>query len=400
MNFNTQKNISSFVPSPDVSSLVNEQMLHDSFYHPNLGGVTRGGMSNHFPMTVMALSGLGASDNEIEQFGLRGQRYRAHLESDLTLVDTNEITLDNWTNYLGQANKLLEFSRVFEQGILQKGVATFVAECLEKMMLSLPMGLFHPLIKLNFAIIHGDTKLIANALAYFAIRYYNLYKQYPQFDLTNDSASSALSVWQEVNQSVGAIEQNFQTFGGSLRVCEQFCSEESLQQLSLSNQFSINQDNLTAKIVEISQAAIRLYLHHPALTTLHAVTSCQALADLTNRLGENKQQKEIFVKLWTLYWVWLTGLYVEKGSPENLPMPDDQLIEDDAELFRESTWQVIAEQARKIPEAHLIKMVYSCKWMFDNVEKNQLFKLAAINILVEKKAHPTYLRWTKLEKLV
>ncbi|UCX05642.1 hypothetical protein [Shewanella glacialimarina] len=50
------------------------------------------------------------------------------------------------------------------------------------------MGLFYPLIQLSFAVIHGDNKLIANALAYSAIRYHN----YPELSLS-DTAEPLLS---------------------------------------------------------------------------------------------------------------------------------------------------------------------------------------------------------------
>jgi hypothetical protein len=53
-----------------------------------------------------------------------------------------------------------------------------------------------------------------------------------------------------------------------------------MHQLTFSHGFVTNEQNLINKIVEISQMAIRLYLAEPALTTLHAVTACQALEDL------------------------------------------------------------------------------------------------------------------------
>ncbi len=382
-----------FVTSEQVSTLVNDEMEKDSFFHPNLGGITKGGMSNHYPMTIMSLSGLGASDNEISRFRQLWPRYRSHIETDLGLIDNNEITLDNWQDYLGKASRLLEFRRVFLQGLLTPGKKNFITDALEKMKLSLPMGLFHPLIQLSFAVIHGDNKLIANALAYFAIRYKNLYRQYPELPLASDNNISATAVWANIHQNINTLTIGFQPRGGSLRICEQLCAENNMPQLTFANGFVINEDNLTKKIAEISHAAIRLYLAEPALTTLHAVTSCQALADLTLDLVTNKEAAKTFVKLWSLYWIWLTGLYLEKGFPESLPDVDDRKsIGND--------WDDIAQQARKIPEVHLIKMVYSCKWLFENIETNELYRIACLNIIAEKEAHPSVIRWTKEERLI
>ena len=162
MTIHTSDKHDFFVTSPAVSSLVNEEMQRDSFFHPNLGGITKGGMSNHYPMTIMSLAGLGANDAEIQRFRQLWPRNRAHVVTDLGLMDTYKITLENWPEYLGQAHRLLEFRRVFIQGILQFGAQRFITTALTTMQLSLPMGLFHPLIQLSFAVIHGDHKLIAS----------------------------------------------------------------------------------------------------------------------------------------------------------------------------------------------------------------------------------------------
>jgi hypothetical protein len=51
-----------------MSFLVNTEIKEDGDYHPNLGGVTKGGMSNHYPMTIISLHELGATDEEILKF--------------------------------------------------------------------------------------------------------------------------------------------------------------------------------------------------------------------------------------------------------------------------------------------------------------------------------------------
>ena len=388
---------SSFVASAAVSPLVNNEMYNDSFFHPNLGGRTQGGMSNHYPMTIMSLAGLGANDDEIKRFRQSWPPYRSHIETELGLIDSNEITLDNWQDYLGQARYLLEFRRVFAQGILTFGVKEFVTEALAQMKLSLPMGLFHPLIQLSFAVIHGDNKLIANALAYFAIRYKNLYRHYLyrhslELTLSDTTKVSASTIWASANHNIKKLTISFQPRGGSLSVCEQFCGEKTIQKLAFSQGHFITQQNLKNKIVEISQLAIRLYLAEPALTTLHAVTACQALADLTLHFAGHEKEAKTYCQLWSLYWIWLTGLYLEKGFPTALPNVNSNMTPLDS-------WEVIAKKACNIPEVHLIKMVYSCKWLSEHIENNELYRLASMNIVREKSAHPSQIKWTTLAVL-
>ena len=106
MNMLKPSELDSFVACAAVSAFVNDEMLHDSFFHPNLGGVTEGGMSNHYPMTIMSLAELGATDDEVKRFRQAWPRYRSHVVAELGLIDKSEITLDNWKDYLGQTRRL------------------------------------------------------------------------------------------------------------------------------------------------------------------------------------------------------------------------------------------------------------------------------------------------------
>ena len=359
-----------FLANDKLSVLVNAEMENDSFFHPNLGGITRGGMSNHYPMTIMSLAGLGANDDEINHFRQLWPRYRSHISKDLGLVDKHDLTLDNWANYLGQASRLLEFQRVFLQGLSEFGTdKLYYSLALDKMKFSLPMGLYHPLIQLSFAVMHGDKKLIANALAYFAIRYQNLYRQYPSLSQKGSTNITAQAVWAAARANISTINIGFQPRGGSLSICEQLCGEKAIQDNAFANGFTINENNLTIKIVQISQLAIRLYLAEPALTTLHAVTSCQALADLTLRFVSDKAHTD-----------YLCETLVVILDLADRPLSRKRLCRVFTLLLIRATaiktnWPSIAQKARNIPEVHLIKMVYSCKWLFEHIEANELYRI-------------------------
>jgi len=378
-----------FVPATSMSALVNEELRLDSYFHPNLGGITQGGMSNHYPMTILSLHGLGASDEEVEAFRSAWPRYRARIDEDLELVDSHQVRSENWTDYLGQPCYLLEFRRVFYEGLEASiNQPTYIASVLEVMCDALPMGLFHPLIRLSFACMHGDNGLIADALAYMAIRYFDLYRSplTPTVSIEG-SALGAGECWARLNQSVSGLQftaPQAPLRGGSLHICEQLCAQQAVQNAALSRGFDISEENLEQRIQEISLCAIRLYLFEPALTTLHAVTGCQALADLTLRCTERSADRATFVELWRRYWVWLTGLYLEKGHPPRLPVIDPAA----APGVNRADWRKLAADARKIPEVHLIKMAFSCKWLYENVEASAYYKLAVMNILVERNPHP------------
>jgi hypothetical protein len=368
-------------PSTASSALVERELEHDRAFHPNLGGVTRGGLANHFPMTVLALRGLGASDGEVAAFKEMWPRHRASIEADLGLVDRHVVTVDNWTEFLGQPERLPEFKRLFEHRLANEREHEVVADALGVMQDALPMGLFHPLIRLSFAAEHGSHGLIADALAYMAIRHEDLYRapSLPIADATGPGRSAA-SVWLRVAGDADVTRARSAMHAGSLRVCERLCGEPALHTSALPADFVIGGDALTDRMPEICLLALRLYLFEPALTTLHAVTAAQALADLTLRYGD--ANAPTFTALWSRYWVWLTGLYVEKGHPTALPTLD-------AAAPRPATdWSELATAARATPEVHLVKMAYTCRWLDETFGPEPLYALAVSNMLREKNAHP------------
>ncbi len=375
----------------EVSDLVTGELLLDSEYHPILGGHTQGGIANHYPMTVLSLQGLGASADEILAFRDSWPRYRAHVRRDLNLQDRGKVNSDNWHEFLGQPEYLLEFRRVFLQELSDAAsVPAYVVEVIHELRQALPMGLFHPLIRVSFACVHGDNRLIADGLAYMAIRYFDLYLAEQVFigssqhDANGQDMPWPENCWRHAHEHVQHIKLTKSIGGGSLRICEQLCAEPDVQAIAFGGGFTINDNNLQQCIQHISLMALRLYLNEPALTTLHGVTACQALADISLRAMNVVESRAGLVQLWRHYWVWLTGLYLEKGAPASLPTIDPLITGE----INGHDWSNLAAGARQIPEVHLIKMVFSCKWLYENIEPNDMYKLAAVKILIERNAHP------------
>ncbi len=370
--------------------LIEQELADDSRYHPNLGGVTRGGMANHYPMTLLSLQGLGASETELLNFKQAWPRYRALIKEDLGLSDTGTIQVDNWGDYLGQAQYLLEFRRVFAQALEHKSTGLVLSQALETLKAGLPMGLFHPLIRLSFAHAHGDKGQIADALAYMAIRYQDLFAGFQQPVKSEQSASSAplpaLAVWQEIKKSLAAGGFQMPARRGSLSICESLCADPDLQSLAFADDFDFTAADLGPQMQQVCLLALRLYLHQPALTTLHAVTAAQALAELQQGQGELRPEEiDLYLNLWRRYWLWLTALYIEKGRPA-LPEIDPAFLPE----IQTTDWDSLTREARALPEVHLIKMTYSCQCLAQASDPadQDFYKLAVIQMLREQQAHP------------
>lgn len=371
-----------FRNNPNISVLVNAELEDDSRYHPNLGGVTRGGMANHYPMTVTAMQAMGASDEQVVRFIQNWPRHRALIDDHMHLEDNHELNDGNWVNYLGHPNKLREFRRVFLGQLAEQSQQRVVSTALAKMKFGLPMGLFHPMIRLSFAQMHGDNSLIADALAYMAIRYMNLYPGYQAATITGTSIDiDASDVWRSISQQLSSqgISRVLPGFpvGGSLSICERLCGDNKVHQLAMADGFTVNIENLDKRVIQLCQSAVQMYLFEPSLTTLHAVTASQALADLTRGTNGSGLEPEGAAQLWQLLWVWLTGLYIEKGYPNRFI--DERDVSE--ETLDDTSWQKLFDGALDTQEVHIIKMAFSCKWLYDEIEDNPLYCLAVARML-------------------
>jgi hypothetical protein len=375
-----------FTANLAMSELVNTELNVDGHYHPNLGGVSRGGMANHFPMTILSMHELGANDDQIKSFKRQWPRNRALVDETLGLKDKDQLTTQNWHNHLGESEKLKEFRRVFIDLLSNNNADIVIADALSQMKNGLPMGLFHPLIRLSFAGIHGDKGLLADALAYMAIRYHDVYPMQitqpckPE-QSTGKSSELALQSWSIIRDlnNKHLLEDRLPNlyYGGSINVCEQLCSSSFIHQLAQSSGFVITGENLKSSIEQICKAAIQLYLSEPSLTTLHGVTASQALAELTLRFANNEHTRSIFVNLWQRFWVWLTALFIEKGCS----LVAIEVIGKGQKTSQLIDWQRLSNMALRTNEVHVIKMVYSCKWLFEQLDADPLYQRAAQEML-------------------
>lgn len=354
-----------FSANSAMSELLNKELQLDGNYHPNLGGISRGGMANHYPMTIISMHELGASDQQISHFKRQWPRNRALIDETLGLVDQHELTSQNWHLYLGQSQKLKEFRRVFYQQLTEDKHA--LTNALEKMQDGIPMGLFHPLIRLSFAAIQGDKGLLADALAYMAIRYHDVYQT------------------QQLKEGEPSL-----SYGGSIHVCEQLCAYSFVHTQALNSNDAISADNLKNSMARICKAAIQLYLTQSSLTTLHGVTASQGLVDLTLRFATDKHSQTVFASLWQRYWIWLTALAIEKGCIEKIStlgnahetgQKIDQKIGKKEDKEQKINWQDLVDKALITNEVHIIKMVYSCQWLYQKIDADPLYYQAAKTML-------------------
>ncbi|MCJ8312270.1 MAG: DUF4243 domain-containing protein [Saccharospirillaceae bacterium] len=378
------------------STLVNTQLKQDSFYHPNIGGRTQHGMANHFPMTIQSMANIGANDQQILDFMARWQQPRSLILQDNQLKDNLLINEKNWFEFIGKAHYLIQFKRVFfdklEKENSIENTQKVILESLDKMKYGIAMGLFHPFIRLSFAIQHQDNGLIADALAYMAIRYKDLYNKQSieldtqkdnEFTNKNENEISSQQIWDDflsaINKTKFSTITQFidQSRSGTIHICERLCAFDVLHDLSLnlplssslssslSSGYTINNFNLKTRLQEITELAGQLFLTEESLTTIHAVTATQALSYIVKVLYDKNTNNQVLVDLTKLTWVWLSSLYIEKTRHQNL----FSVSEADNNKVKNISWAQIKQQALNSKEVHVIKLTFSCEWL-DNEYKN------------------------------
>lgn len=243
----------------------------------------------------------------------------------------------------------------------------------------LPMGLFHPLIRLSFAAMQGDTGLLADALSYMAIRYRNIYQgsltpEKVTTASTNSTAEQSSIAIKEVNETQPLSNRlPSLTYGGTIHVCEQLCSSTLVRELALGSGFQINQSNLQSSMTQICRAAAQLYLNEPALTTNHALTATQALADLTRLFAVDETKSVVFAKLWQAAWIWLTALFIEKNA--TFTAVGYEVKPKAARVIMD--WKKLSTLALESNEVHVKKLVYSCKSLYEKINADPLYQQVA-----------------------
>jgi hypothetical protein len=142
-----------------------DALNHCAAHAPEYGG----GLSNHLPMTLLALERLGADDARQSAFAAA---YTPRLQPAPPAQPWP--AGDPWPDRLGQYEAWPAYRALFTEWIAQEGASDMLGQVLPQLMPGVSAAAFHGLIRTAYALRSGHLGELADALAYWACRHQRL----------------------------------------------------------------------------------------------------------------------------------------------------------------------------------------------------------------------------------
>jgi hypothetical protein len=306
------------------SSVLSTLLERNGELHPQYGG----GLSNHVSMALLALSGLGARDEQLVAYAEVAMR-------KLEPIPSWEETVDrmSWQTRLGQQRAYRGYERFFLDEITHHGRSDVLARTLPVFLPGLASAGFHCLIRTAYAARFECDEELARGLAYWASHYRDLGIQEPG----TTTSAGALELWQRV--------RSMESLTGKL--ASQGLIVDDLAEVAKRPGFDRVADVVTARgdvLAQIAEVALAAYGATRSFTALHMVTATHAYRVLEPFLPAAIAGRG---RLWQM----VTAAYVSIGAPEIPEFP------------RRSAppWDEVLDRARRSPNEHVIKMVDTCR---------------------------------------
>jgi hypothetical protein len=127
----------------------------------------RGGLSNHLPMALTALTRLGADDERLAEFA---QRYAQRLHPATALEAW--AAGDPWRGRFGDPLAWPAYRSLFREWIAHEGASAVLAQCLPPLMEGVAAAAFHGAIRVAYALAANHADELADGLAYWSCRWF------------------------------------------------------------------------------------------------------------------------------------------------------------------------------------------------------------------------------------
>ena len=314
------------------------------------------GFSNHLSMSLIALYFLNAEASKLQSFYDNYIKQLEHISpSDLA------ITGINWQQHLGSGRNYWSYYKYFRAKKSMLGLEQVLRDYLPRLMKGVVGSLFHPLIRLayalelwNYAGAQNNQQLTSLAeeesiiaLAYWADSYAELPVYSEQNKVLNVLLKQLLSGKPGNNTNPSDILQ---------RIKNNVINDSSY--IAFSAKVTPANDNMQIFTNEASQ----LYLAYQDFFLLHIVTSLHALRIIMDFLPKNEAISS--------YWNAFLAVYLSLPKLENKKAPK----------IRNNAPDEIQDKLSKISDEHSIKLLYTAVQELEFYQNNNY--LGIINLII------------------
>jgi len=282
-------------------------------------------LASHLPMALVALARLGADDHRLTDFARR-YAVRLHAAPAAQPWPAGE----PWKGRFGDPCAWPAYRSLFDQWFDYEGAPAVLAQALPPLLRGVGAAAFHGLIRAAYAVAAGHSHELADALAYWACRWFELGPA-PRGGRERDPTAvlARLAIGKPKAPLIAermALAAGHPTFGRTVAALR-IDPDTTLEQLAT--------------------LAARLYAASGNFTVLHLVTSAHALRVLLPWLDEDDVEQALG-RYWLAYAAGhaasgLSGAAASTGRAELLSWPD------------------IVSRAIASDDDHLIKLVDSCR---------------------------------------
>jgi len=308
----------SFVASPALRERLVDAARFDAEYGASL--------SNHLPMALVALARLGASDERLAEFA---QRYavRLHATPAAELWPSG----DAWRAHLGRPRAWPVYRALFRDWMQHEGPSDVLAQTLPVLMAGVGAGAFHGPIRAAYALAANQADELADALAYWACRWFPLGEPATSGSVADPVALlSALDLAAELPDAP-LISQRMASAAAHPRFAP------------LADRLHVD---LRSTLPRLAHLAAERYAAGADFTVLHLVTSAHAMQVLLPWLDDDGARRDAlahYARAWLAGWA--TRPAHDAAQPPLAVLP----------------WPEIVARVLESDDDHAIKLVDSCR---------------------------------------
>lgn len=318
-----------------MTSAVLHQLLSDGAQHD---AEYRGGLSNHLPMTLVALYALGAADARL-------QAYAALYAQRLSPAPAAQSWPrgDAWPSRLGERAAWPAYRQLFAEWLEHESGAEVLRQVLPQLLAGVAGAAFHGLIRVAYAASVGHAGELADALAYWACCHQRLPEPAPEDD-THPAADLDSDPGRVLAQLLHDA-RNFRCNAGLIadRTLAAAATPAYAQQVR-----RLRLDEPQEMLGRLARLAAEGYVQSHDFTVLHLATSAHAMQVLWPLLDEPEAAVGHY---WSAFAAAVLGTSWRPGAKPLPPSPD-------------LPWPQIFQRATSSDNEHVVKLVFSCREQF------------------------------------